>query len=530
MIRKIISCLILFAGIYLSPAVSQISPGDLAAPHAHLEGMSNCTQCHILGDKVSNEKCLKCHSELKDRVDLNKGYHASEDVKSKECVVCHNDHHGRNFQIVRFSESTFNHKLTGYELLGAHAQKECKACHKPEFIQNPKVKSKKYTYLGLDPACLSCHQDFHQNTLSSNCGDCHNFTKFRPADKFDHNKSNFALVAKHATVECGKCHKITTKNGKEFQEFKGIPYTNCTSCHTDVHKNQFGQDCRQCHSEESFHIVKGMDHFDHNKTNFQLQGKHQAVNCKACHKTNLTDPLKYALCMDCHPDYHNNQFIRDGVKPDCSACHSTAGFAGSSYTLEQHNTGNFKLEGAHMATPCFACHKKEEKWNFRNIGLRCNECHKDIHQSFLDAKYYPEANCTICHNVNTWHEVNFDHSKTQFALTGAHQKPSCRTCHFKKSEDGTEHQKFTGLSTNCSSCHKDSHYNQFQEKGMNDCRACHATENWKAVNFDHTKTRFKLEGKHANVACNKCHKPVSKDGISYIQYTYKDFKCETCHR
>jgi hypothetical protein len=31
------------------------------------------------------------------------------------------------------------------------------------------------------------------------------------------------------------------------------------------------------------------------------------------------------------------------------------------------------------------------------------------------------------------------------------------------------------------------------------------------------------------VACNKCHKPVSKDGISYIQYTYKDFKCETCH-
>ena len=27
-------------------------------PHKDLEGMFKCTQCHVLGQKVSNDKCL----------------------------------------------------------------------------------------------------------------------------------------------------------------------------------------------------------------------------------------------------------------------------------------------------------------------------------------------------------------------------------------------------------------------------------------------------------------------------------------
>jgi hypothetical protein len=37
---------------------AQISPGDLSNPHSNLEGISNCTQCHVLGNKQTNEKCL----------------------------------------------------------------------------------------------------------------------------------------------------------------------------------------------------------------------------------------------------------------------------------------------------------------------------------------------------------------------------------------------------------------------------------------------------------------------------------------
>ena len=59
-------------------------------------------------------------------------------------------------------------------------------------------------------------------------------------------------------------------------------------------------------------------------------------------------------------------------------------------------------------------------------------------------KYYPEANCKICHNEDRWADVTFDHSKTDFKLTGAHAGQDCRACHFKKDTDGIVKQKFSG--------------------------------------------------------------------------------------
>jgi uncharacterized paraquat-inducible protein A len=58
---------------FVNPLFSQISPGELSQAHAHLEGMSKCTQCHTLGDKVSNIKCLACQTEIKERIDQQKG-------------------------------------------------------------------------------------------------------------------------------------------------------------------------------------------------------------------------------------------------------------------------------------------------------------------------------------------------------------------------------------------------------------------------------------------------------------------------
>ena len=509
---------------------AQISPGELSEVHSALEGMSNCTQCHNLGDKVSDEKCLACHTEIRERIDANKGYHSSSGVKSKSCVACHNDHHGRTFEIIRFEKEKFDHNLAGYELLGAHAKKTCADCHKSEFITDAKIKKKKYaSYLGLSTSCISCHNDYHQNTLSRICTDCHTYDNFKPASKFDHNRTKFKLAGKHQTLECIKCHKIENKDGKQVQKFAGIPFSNCTSCHTDVHKNQFGQDCRQCHSEESFHLIMGMENFDHNKTGFILENKHQAISCKTCHKTSLTDPLKYDRCNDCHTDYHNGQFAKPGVIPDCSACHTTKGFSAFSYTIEQHNESVFPLQGAHLATPCLACHKKTEKWNFRDIGIRCNDCHPDIHEPYIDKKYYPEAECKSCHSAARWGEINFDHNKTGFALAGAHIKQECRACHFVKDQEGRVNQRFSGLSASCTVCHKDVHVNQFEVEGVTNCNLCHDFNNWKATKFDHNTARFVLDGKHKNVACEKCHKTIRDGDLTYVQYKLNDFKCESCH-
>ena len=508
---------------------AQISPGDLSNPHSHLEGISNCTHCHILGNKGSGDKCLACHSEILSRINLQKGYHSSVDVKGKQCFVCHSEHNGKNFQLIRFDVAKFDHNLTGYSLSVPHAKQECKECHNPEFITDPKLKAKKSTYMGVNQECLTCHTDYHMRTLSSSCLNCHNPDSFLPASKFNHNNTKFQLAGKHKSVECMKCHKIEMIDGKKFQQFRGIQYSNCTSCHKDPHQNQFGQNCRQCHSEESFRIVSGIRNFDHNKTNFKLEDKHLIVNCKTCHKTKFTDPLKHDRCTDCHPDYHNKQFVKNGIAPDCSQCHSVKGFTLFSFTPEDHNLGRFPLQGAHTAIPCYECHKKQDKWNFRMTGINCKDCHEDIHQSFIQTKYYPEANCKTCHTENRWTDISYDHTKTDFNLTGAHAGKDCRECHFKKSSDGIIRQQFSGLSASCSGCHKDNHFNQFEKNGKTECNECHDTGNWKASEFNHDKTAFKLDGKHVNVACKECHKSQQEGSNIYVKYKLKEFKCESCH-
>ena len=511
-------------------AIAQISPGDLSKAHANLEGVSNCTKCHAVGNKVTREKCLSCHKEIQLNIAANKGYHASAEVTGKQCSICHNDHHGRNFQLVRFDKKSFIHSKTGFELKGVHAKKECNACHKPAFITDMRFKNKAGTFMGLNKQCLTCHEDFHKGKMSSNCSNCHSFETFKNATGFNHNTTAFPLVGKHKNVLCEKCHKTQIIDGKPVQQFKGLAFANCNACHKDPHENRFGQNCKQCHSEESFHTIKGMSTFNHDKTKFPLVGKHKLVACNSCHKTNnMTVPIKHDHCTDCHTDYHKKEFAKNGISPDCNQCHSIYGFSPSNYSIEKHNLTKFPLEGAHMATACIACHKKQDKWTFRNIGSKCVDCHKNIHKGLMDEKFIQNENCTACHTVNNWKNITFDHTTTGFKLEGVHAKQTCEACHFPKDGKGIRVQKFAGLTADCSSCHKDSHAGQFAVNGKTDCTRCHGFEKWTSSKFDHNTARFKLDGAHATVECSECHKDVSDEKGKYIQYKFKSIECSNCH-
>ena len=509
---------------------AQISPGDLAKVHAHLEGIGNCTKCHTLGDKVSNEKCLDCHTFIKKRLDANKGYHASAEVKGKDCFICHNDHHGRNFEIIRFDPDTFNHQLSGYDLLGKHAEQNCKDCHKQDYIKDPELREKDFTYLGLEQQCLRCHEDYHRGELSNDCASCHDYEAFRPASGFDHDETAFRLKGKHREVKCVECHELTSINGKEYQKFSGITHGTCADCHEDVHNNRFGQNCARCHSEESFHMIKNLGNFDHSRTDYPLQGKHRMVDCRACHKENYSDPLAFGKCMDCHDNYHGGELVMEENGRDCEDCHSLQGFEEFVYSIEDHNQSAFKLEGAHLATPCFACHRQEgrEKWLYASLGEECKDCHEDIHASYISKEFYPEGDCRNCHEVSRWSEISFDHGQTDFDLEGAHSEQSCRACHFSLN-NSRKIQRFKNLGTHCLECHEDAHHGQFDEKGNTDCERCHAFEDWSAEKFNHDSTNFPLDGKHREVACSGCHKEVKKDDIVYVQYKIKDYRCEACH-
>lgn len=526
--RGTLTILLFFVGLSL---FGQFSPGKLSKAHADLEGLANCTKCHELGKKVSDAKCLDCHKELNVLINADRGYHASKDVRAQSCIKCHSEHHGLDFNMVRFDTLNFNHNLAGYDLEGAHQKIDCRECHKPDYISDAELAKRSGTYLGLEESCLNCHVDYHQQSLGEDCLACHRYESFEEAPRFDHDETKFPLKGAHQQVSCEECHPKTIRNRLDFQEFSGIAFSECIDCHQDIHKGKFGTQCTDCHSEQSWSSLKASNRFDHNLTDYPLQGRHRTVSCAECHiGSDFKKPLAFNRCTDCHDDYHQGEIkALSNAKQDCKDCHSLEQeFTFSSYGIAEHDSSDFPLQGAHLATPCFACHKEEAnpRWDFEFGSHNCVSCHEDIHDDYINAKYYPEQDCQACHNSETWHQLEFDHSQTNWPLEGAHAESACSECHFK--EDGS--QLFANLETACQSCHENSHGDQFGPVSSIDCTTCHrSAKDWQASNFDHQKTLFPLEGKHAEIECSACHKVQADSPELGPLYKIKKFECLDCH-
>jgi hypothetical protein len=125
----------------------------------------------------------------------------------------------------------------------------------------------------------------------------------------------------------------------------------------------------------------------------------------------------------------------------------------------------------------------------------------------------------------------FDHNRSRFPLTGSHARAECKKCH--------ETVAFRNAPRDCNGCHEkeDVHKGRFGIK----CEVCHYTGTWKSWDFDHDKTKFRLEGGHKKVDCYGCHKDpvkgratISRACIScHIKDDVHDggfgSQCEVCH-
>ena len=511
---------------------SQLSPGDLSEAHQHLEGVGFCTECHLLGDKVTNQRCLDCHLEIQSLIDADRGYHVSAEVEGKNCFECHSEHHGRSFDLFRLDENKFNHDITGYELQGEHWVIDCRECHKPENIANLEIQKLEGTYLGLEEDCLSCHTDYHQETLENDCVKCHNFNQWDPAELFNHEEAEYILIGAHKEVACLECHEKEIRNEQEFQVFVGLEFGDCIDCHSNPHHESFSINCTECHNEWTWIDLNIGVEFNHDMTNYPLTGLHVGVDCRECHTTgNNTDKIDFVECRNCHQDYHNEQFTSRQKDADCKDCHSIdMSFATTLFGLDDHQESDYKLEGAHVATACFACHVSEEdRWEFRDIGQNCVDCHNNIHQDVISEKFFPGENCASCHLVDNWRVIEFDHTTTNWNLEGAHVSVSCRECHFSDVNGEEDVQEFFELSATCISCHEDEHGGQFGLES--DCTSCHGTEKgWEITNFNHNNTNFPLDGEHNVVDCSQCHKTRTfEGGVERVEYIIEKFECIDCH-
>jgi hypothetical protein len=218
--------------------------------------------------------------------------------------------------------------------------------------------------------------------------------------------------------------------------------------------------------------------FNHDRTRYPLRGRHASVACTKCHDAPSLRGRNpsFATCTACHADPHAGTATLAGAIVDCAACHSVSGFTPATYTVAQHRRAKFVLEGRHQNVACTACHVK------RPPGV-------------------PAA---------------------QLGAAGILMRP---------------------VFGRCLDCHPDDHGGQLAGRSdFGDCVACHTATGWKPSTFTvaaHTTLRFRLEGRHAEIACAACHGPnrtglpplagraiVGKAGVAF-RLAERD--CVSCH-
>lgn len=465
-----------------------ISPGKLTRAHDHLTGLRNCTQCHQLRNPgAAPDRCLECHVPLRTRLKEKRGLHAA--IEEEYCGECHKEHFGIDFDMVRFDTATFEHDVkTGYELVEAHAEAECRSCHKVDYIEAADVKDFKgehgaldRTFLGLATTCIGCHapEDPHEKQFPDrSCDECHAVTTWEEAELHDHDKTRFRLTGKHRKVDCKECHKpIRNARREEYAQYIDMKFDSCENCHDDVHEGELGQDCKSCHVTADWHRIEEStfeETFDHATIEFKLVGKHQEAECSACHGkppkrdeevwvTLVDTTLNFTYphperedCVSCHRDYHRAVFEESAGGIVCDNCHTEHGWLPADYNTDRHNDDSeFKLEGAHLATPCNLCHVEPEEGleaaQFDIPEQQCVSCHE---KDYPHEEQYRDEPCEDCHNSESYLIPDYDHSETEFPLDGEHQDVPCASCHPEEvSAAGDTFVRYKPVDSECRDCH-----------------------------------------------------------------------------
>ncbi len=479
---------------------------------------------------------MECHQEISRRLTEKRGYHALQ-VKpatgGNDCGRCHSEHNGLNHRLLRWpvAKEKFDHAQAGWKLEGKHARPGCAACHSAKYLTLAdravlKRNDPGASFTGLETACAACHKDIHGGQLSARCTDCHSQDSWKPAAGFSHEKSRYPLTGLHAKLECDKCHKATVAG--TTVPYKGfVMYNYCASCHKDVHGNAFGGDCARCHVTGGWKQILPGNGFDHNKTDYPLLGKHAAVACKECHKTqNFKTHVAFERCLDCHRDQHGGQFLRREDGGDCKACHDELSWKKAKYTVTDHATSAYPLLAKHAEVECAKCHlPKGRETQYRVPFAACTACHQDTHKGEFAGT--PHNNrCEACHNAAAWKPALYSvaqHNQTSFALKGAHLAVACSGCHVEQAGKIGYHPE----AAKCDACHKTPHG---EVKGATHCDSCHSVISWKERGrFDHSQTEFALLGRHGAVDCLACHKPETQAAVRKIAFHGAAKACAGCH-
>jgi hypothetical protein len=479
-------------GVLYSPGELNAQTGQVAlgGVKSHAELSTRCEACHAapFSGRTMADLCKDCHTELGTDPKNFHNVMLAEGTRPG-CFACHGDHHGPTGALIKIDPAGFPHAATGYSLkahqqTAAGAPFACSDCHAERLVK-PALTVCSDCHAKIDPAFMPAHL----TSFGPACRECHDGLDSY-GKLFDHNAASFPLTGKHALAACEKCHA----GAASIQALKATP-AGCFDCHArqDAHAGAYGTDCAACHSSTGWKPAN----FDHNRSQFKLEGRHASVECARCHVPGPNGATLYKgtpqECAACHAknDPHKGSF-----GSACAGCHAPSGWKPAKF---DHALSAFPLTGKHVSVQCQACHIDNV---FKAISKDCYTCHaqQDEHKGAFGKE------CSGCHTTASWEGAKFDHSKGAFPLDGAHGKVKCESCH--------KNAVFKGTPTVCAQCHKDPVFHQGLFPA--DCKTCHTTAAWRPASFK-GQHAFPLNHGRAKT-CKDCH----------VQ-NLKAYTCYTCH-
>ncbi len=183
---------------------------------------------------------------------------------------------------------------------------------------------------------------------------------------------------------------------------------------------------------------------------------------------------------------------------------------------------------------CVKCHDADD---YSKVPSgKCLSCHKGIAVRIRSGRGYHAkvgGACAKCHRDHrgrgatmiAFNPASFNHDQAGWPLQGAHKDVRCQKCH-TGTRPGGRVRTYLGANANCSSCHANIH--GFSRGSLKKCDRCHNVFGWGRINantnFSHNaETRYKLDGGHVGVSCQKCHKGKAR----FAPTPHAD--CKNCH-
>ncbi|HYD52901.1 MAG TPA: hypothetical protein VEA99_09750, partial [Gemmatimonadaceae bacterium] len=456
---------------------------------------------------------------------------------------------------------------------GKHADVACAKCHLAPRLRPPLDSAGRPVPVFKPIAfrdCASCHADPHRGALKGSCTSCHSTSSFAAIDRrgFDHDRTRYPLRGRHAAATCASCHVGFPSAGMR------PPFATCASCHRDPHEGQgtlAGRpvDCAACHRVEGF-TPATLTVAQHQATAFPLRGRHARVACSACHAVRASiSPASSGArarrvvelrpasrdCADCHADPHAGQSGTRVGASSCAGCHGEDDWRRSTLVPSAHAALALPLDGAHERVGCAACHGARRKGlpalpatralgaarvAFRIAETTCAQCHADPHR--WRAAGAGARDCANCHDARRFRPATMDaarHATTAWPLEGAHRAVPCAACHREPTRPAAAGSLIAAraapaaldlrvASTACGACHADPHGTVFGRAAGAACEGCHTVDAFTpARGFDHARaSRFPLEGAHARLRCDACHRRTAGTAPTYAGLSRT---CESCH-